>query len=68
MVKGMKRRDLVRALIAAGCTSIRNDGDHEVYGCPCGSHIYPVPRHREISSGVVRKAPASLPCLPKGWI
>ena len=42
----MKRRDVIHKLQAAGFTSVRNKGPHEVFGR--GGQRIPVPRHREI--------------------
>ena len=53
MVSDEPRATMVRELRAAGWTLIRSDGKHDVYGCPCGAHIAPLPRHRTISPGVV---------------
>lgn len=64
----MKRRDVESALRQHGCSTIRQTGDHEVFGCPCGQHIFPLPRHRIISPGVVRDGMKRLACLPKGWL
>ena len=64
----MKRRDVERALRANGCSPIRNTGGHEVWGCPCGAHIAPLPRHNAISAGVVRNVEKLMACLPDGWL
>lgn len=66
--KGMKRRDIERALRRQGCTKLRDSGDHTVWVCPCGSHIVPLPRHTEISPGVVGSIMKRLTCLPEGWL
>ena len=64
----MKRVRLIAALEANGCRSIRNKGDHEVYGCPCGQHQTPVPRHRKVAPGTVNSIEKQIACLPKGWL
>lgn len=65
----MKRRDMVRKLRAAGCKDqVPDAGRHTKWLCPCEMHTYPLPRHGEISPGVVADAIKRLPCLPKGWI
>lgn len=66
--KEMKRAALVKVLERHGCRSLRNRGDHEVYGCPCGQHQAPVPRHSKISPGVVHSIEKKMACLPRGWI
>jgi hypothetical protein len=68
MVKGMKRRDVERALLAQNCRSLRNKGGHEIWGCPCGQHTYALPNHAVTSPGVVRKATQDLACLERGWL
>jgi hypothetical protein len=64
----MRLRDIERAIKAAGCTKLSDDGKHTKWGCPCGSHSTAVPRHRDISPGVVRNIVHDLACLPKGWL
>lgn len=66
--KPMKRREVIAALRAQGCYSIRNKGDHEIYQCPCGSHKTAVPRHTRVTAGVVSSVGAQMACLPKGWL
>lgn len=68
MTKPMKRRQVERALLAAGCTSIRDRGNHEVWQCPCGQHTTALPRHTEITAGVVRSIEQQIACKPKGWL
>ena len=68
MVKAMKRRDVEVALREYSCLLLRSTGDHDVYGCACGQHIFPLPRHKVISPGVVRDAIKRLVCLPEGWL
>lgn len=68
MPKPMSRRNLERALRHNGCTITREGGRHTVYRCPCGEHQAPVPRHNEISAGVVGAIIRQMPCLPKGWL
>ena len=53
--------------------SLRNEilsdnGKHTKWGCPCGKHITAVPRHGDISPGVVRNIMQKLACLPGGWL
>jgi predicted RNA binding protein YcfA (HicA-like mRNA interferase family) len=64
----MRLREIERALTAAGCTKTYDDGRHTKWGCPCGKHTTAVPRHRDISPGVVRNLIRDLACLPKGWL
>jgi len=68
MTKPMKRREIERALIAAGCRPLRNRGGHEVWGCPCGQHTTALPNHRETTAGVVSSIIKQMPCLGEGWL
>lgn len=68
MVKEMRRKAVERALRKHDCTVIYDDGKHTKWGCPCGSHIAPVPRHIDVTAGVIRNIIRDLPCLPKGWL
>jgi predicted RNA binding protein YcfA (HicA-like mRNA interferase family) len=68
MVKEMKRREVERKLSKQGCVVLSEDGIHTKWGCPCGEHTAAIPRHREISPGVIRNTIRDLECLPKGWL
>lgn len=45
-------------------------GIHEKWRCPptCGKHTTSVPRHNEVTAGVVGNLIRDLACLPKGWL
>lgn len=65
----MRRRLLEKYLRAAGCQKHTPDkGPHTKWVCPCGAHTFPLPRHNEVSPGVVADARKKLTCLPKGWL
>ena len=64
----MKRRDIERALIAAGCTKAREGANHTVWHCPCGQHRTVVARHTEIEETIVMQIRKQVACLPKGWL
>lgn len=64
----MKRREMVRAMEARGCSVKSTRGDHEKWVCPCGRHSANLPRHTVISPGVVRDTIKRLQCLPEGWL
>jgi hypothetical protein len=66
----MKRVNLERALLRAGCVLLRQGGRHTVWGCParCGQHKVAVPRHNEITAGVVGSIVKALTCLKEGWL
>lgn len=70
MGNGQTRRQLEKALRRAKCTEVSNSGrgSHTKWQCPCGQHTANVPRHTDISPGVVRDIQGRLSCLPEGWI
>lgn len=49
----MKRRDLERHLQKHGCRKIDERGIHSKWGSPSGARA-PIPRHRELGTGLVR--------------
>lgn len=64
----MKLRAVEKALRANGCTPISEDGPHTKWVCPCGQHTANIPRHREVSPGVIRDTIERMACLPRGWL
>lgn len=68
MVSGMRYRDIERALRAQGCASRSGKGSHTVWYCPCGQHMAIVPRHRDVSPGVVGNIIRTMGCLQEGWL
>jgi hypothetical protein len=68
VTKSEKRRELERALRAAGCSIKSNAGDHAKWICPCSGHSANVPRHGTVSPGVVASTIKRLACLPEGWL
>ncbi len=69
MVKAMKRRDVEQALRGAGCTVVSEDGAHTKWRCSCGEgHTANIPRHTEISPGVIRDTAKRIACQKKGWL
>jgi len=66
-MKPMRKRLVVKALLAHECRKVDDDGRHEKWVCPCGRRSAPVPRHSEISAGVVRSL-HTMACLPKDWL
>ena len=68
MVKAMRIRALEAALRRHGCHITSEDGPHTKWVCPCGEHTANIPRHREISPGVVRDMIRRMVCLPEGWL
>jgi predicted RNA binding protein YcfA (HicA-like mRNA interferase family) len=64
----MAKRLVVKALTDHGCYKVSERGIHEKWGCPCGQHVTSVPRHSEITAGVIRNLIRDLACLPEGWL
>jgi predicted RNA binding protein YcfA (HicA-like mRNA interferase family) len=65
----MKRRDVEKRLAAIGATVPREGGEHTMYVCACGKdHKTAVPRHRDISSGVVASIQKQIECQERGWL
>lgn len=48
----MKRRDLIRELVQAGCYLHRTGKRHDIYRNPANGRQAPVPRHREIKNSL----------------
>ncbi len=55
-------------LTRATSPTLRDTGRHTRWGCPCLQHTADVPRHRDISPGVVRDIIKRMECLPEGWL
>lgn len=67
--KPMKRRDVVRALRRVGCSVAREGSEHTIWQCSCPEgHTVAVPRHAEVSAGVVRSIQERVACQRKGWL
>ena len=69
-MKPKPKRLVVRALTDHGCYKASERGIHEKWKCPrtCGKHTTSVPRHNEITAGVISNIIRDLTCLPKGWL
>jgi mRNA interferase HicA len=50
----VKRDELVRRLLAAGCILVRHGGRHDIFTNPRTGQKQPVPRHREIDSALAK--------------
>lgn len=48
----MKRRDLIRELVNAGCYLKRHGSSHDIYVNPNNGKKTPVPRHSEIKESL----------------
>jgi len=69
-MKPMAKRLVLRALTAQGCYKASERGIHEKWKCPptCGKHTTAVPRHGEVTAGVIGNIIRDLACLPEGWL
>jgi hypothetical protein len=63
----MRARDVRRALKKQKC-KLQDGKEHEKWICPCGEHSANIPRHNDISPGVVSDTIERMKCLPKGWL
>lgn len=50
----MKRSELIRELLAAGCVLHRHGARHDIYLNPANGKKQPVPRHSEIDDHLAR--------------
>jgi predicted RNA binding protein YcfA (HicA-like mRNA interferase family) len=50
----MKRKELVKKLIEAGCIFVRAGGRHDLYMNPKTGKKQTVPRHREIDESLAK--------------
>lgn len=50
----MKREELVRLILAGGCSFLRHGSRHDIYLNPRTGQKQPVPRHREIDEALAR--------------
>lgn len=51
----MKRADLIRCLLEAGCIFIREGAKHSVFYNPLTKRISTVPRHAEVNAFLAKK-------------
>jgi len=51
----VKRRELIRHLIAHGCQLVREGSDHSWWGNPALNRRSSVPRHSEVNRFLARK-------------
>ncbi len=68
MAKAMRRREVNAALRHNGCTIKSDRGPHTTWVCPCGQHTADIPRHVNVSPGVIKDTIDRMKCLPKGWL
>lgn len=68
MPRPQKYRDVVRVLRSNGWLLLRQGrGSHEVWGLPDESVRAVVPRHGEVSAGIVGQLMKLLPEVPENW-
>ena len=67
--KAMKLREVIRALRKHGCSEEKGT-KHSKWTCPspCRGHSANIPRHGEISPGVIGDTIKRMACLPEGWL
>ena len=62
---------MVRKLVQAGCTKVRQTGSHARYVSPCGKCATIVALHagKDIAIGTLRTIEKDMaPCLGKNWL
>ena len=52
---------------AAGLAGRRPAANHDIWKCADGKHTASIPRHGDVSAGVIGD-PNKIPCQPKGWL
>jgi predicted RNA binding protein YcfA (HicA-like mRNA interferase family) len=50
----MKRQELIKRLLEAGCVFVRPGARHDLYMNPITRKKQPVPRHREIDESLAK--------------
>lgn len=66
MAKPQKYRDVVKFLRSRGWQHVRTKGSHEMWEGPNGEK-QSVPRHGEVSAGVVKQIIDQVPNTPANW-
>ena len=61
----MKRSELVKALIQAGCVLHRHGSRHDIYLNPATGQGQPIPRHTEIDDALAKHIKKYLGLEPK---
>ncbi|TQO19755.1 putative RNA binding protein YcfA (HicA-like mRNA interferase family) [Rhodoglobus vestalii] len=66
--KPQKYRDVIKVVEANGWVFLRGaKGSHEMWGLPDASVRESIPRHGEVSAGVVGQLMKKLPETPQNW-
>lgn len=50
----MKRKDLIKKILSAGCVLVRYGSRHDLYTNPKTGKKQPVPRHNEIDESLAK--------------
>lgn len=68
MPKPQKYRDVIKVVEANGWIRLRQGkGSHEIWGLPDESRAHSIPRHHEVSAGVVGGLMRKLRDVPQNW-
>lgn len=68
MPKPQKYRDVVKFLKSQGWVFLRQaKGSHEMWGLPDGSVKESIPKHGEVTAGIVGQLMKKLPTYPSEW-
>jgi len=65
-MKAQKKRDVLKVLKANGWQLVRTTGGHDWWEGPDGQGEA-IPRHGEISPGIIRKLSKKLAEVPQNW-
>lgn len=65
-MKAQKKKDVIKVLKKQGWQLVRTTGGHEWWEGPHGEGEA-IPRHTEISPGVMRKLAAKMDSIPDNW-
>ncbi|MEE2524528.1 type II toxin-antitoxin system HicA family toxin [Pseudarthrobacter sp. J47] len=65
-MKAQKKKEVLKVLKANGWQLIRTNGGHDWWAGPDGQGEA-IPRHNEISAGVIRKLAKKLAEVPQNW-
>ncbi|WP_448006334.1 type II toxin-antitoxin system HicA family toxin [Agromyces bauzanensis] len=68
MPRPQKYRDVIKVLKANDWVFLRDGkGSHELWGLPDESVKESIPRHNEVSAGIIGQLMKKLPNTPQGW-
>ena len=67
MPKPQKRWVVEKILRENGWVLLRSGGSHDLWGLPDESVTEPIPRHREVSAGIIGRLIGKLEQVPQSW-